>query len=145
MTSNYLVGIFSLLILIAVSLFVASNVFAQNLTVNSIFIDPTAASEKIPNVTTQLLKGTPEEIASEYYKLGEEFNKKAGLKIGDSVTYIYKNNSKLTIPYKGEYKTLAAEKLLEDVFIPLGGEGDDICWITISEGDKVIYQSHYIC
>jgi hypothetical protein len=67
---------------------VSSNVLAQNLTVNSIFIDPTATNETMSKVTKQILEGTPEEIASEYYKLGEEFNKKAGLNINDPVTYI---------------------------------------------------------
>jgi hypothetical protein len=43
----------------------------------------------------------------------------AGVKPGDSLGFMFKNNTVITIPYTGEYKNPAAEQILNDVLIPL--------------------------
>jgi hypothetical protein len=66
----------------------------------------------------------------------------AGVKPGDSLGFMFKNNTVITIPYTGEYKNPAAEQILNDVLIPLGSEGDELCWID--EPDWNI-QWHWVC
>jgi hypothetical protein len=65
----------------------------------------------------------------------------AGVKPGDSLGFML-NNTVITIPYTGEYKNPAAEQILNDVLIPLGSEGDELCWID--EPDWNI-QWHWVC
>jgi hypothetical protein len=42
-------------------------------------------------------KGKDEEMACQYYKMGEDLDKKAGIKPADPVAFVFKNKS-VTIP-----------------------------------------------
>jgi hypothetical protein len=133
------IGIISISVVFSATLTVSSAAFARTLTVQSIFLNPSGDNATALNGTKYILEGTDEEIASQYYKLGEEFDKKTGIKKGDPVTFMYKNES-VTIPYTGEYKNPAADELLDKVLVPIGKPGDDICWLY---GEDL--QMHFVC
>ena len=146
MTLKYfLIGLISIAIFFALALTMFPSAFAQsfslgedidqNITVLSLFVDENG----MINGTEHKLNGTKEEITNQYYKLGEEFDKKAGIKLGDPVTFMFKNNSAVTIPYQGKYKNPGAEALLNEV-VPLGEEGDILCWYYSSTR-----QTHWVC
>jgi hypothetical protein len=69
------------------------------------------------------------------------------------VTFTFRNNTNVTVPYAGAYKNSASEELLNDalngttpmaaakvIHIPIGSPGDTICWIS---GPNI--QTHYVC
>jgi hypothetical protein len=141
-SEHFLIGLISMFIIFAGTLTVSSPAFAPTLTVQSIFLNPSGDNATSLNGTKYILNGTAEEIASQYYRLGEEFDKKAGIKPGDPVNFIFENNTSMTIPYTGEYKNPASDALVEtaNITIPVGSEGDTICWVS---GPKV--QRHFVC
>ncbi|HEX7141483.1 MAG TPA: hypothetical protein VF222_03290 [Nitrososphaeraceae archaeon] len=136
MTLKYfLIGLISISIFFATASTVSPAAFAQNLTIFSLFVNETGGISG----TEHILEGTNEELTNQYYKLGEEFDKKTGIKPGDPVTFVFKNNSAVTIPYPGKYKNVVAEDFLREV-IPLGGDRDFICWYYSST-----QQTHWVC
>lgn len=144
---------------IVLSLFVVGTLgvsvaLAKTLTVTSFFLNQTGGNGTGFNGTSQTLEGTDEEIASQYHKLGEEFDKKSSVKSGDPVTFIFRNNTNVTIPYSDTYKNSASDELLNDalngttpvdadkpeVDVGLGEPGDMICWI-----DNPKVKKHFVC
>jgi hypothetical protein len=91
--------------------------------------------------TVHNLTGTIEQITNQYYKLGQEFDKKSGIKPGDLVTFVFRNNSKFTIPYTGNYKNPLSEDLLKDIFWPL--DGSHPCWVTVETTNGEVIQIHH--
>jgi hypothetical protein len=158
MTSeHFMIGLIFVSLFFAGTLIVSPATFARTLEVRSIFMQQPGDNATAFNGTSQILEGTDEEIASQYYKLGEEFDKKTGIKPGDPVTFIFRNNSNVTIPYTGEYKNPASDYILRDILNsnatvpalddtirsivhPLGEPGDTICWIV---GPDI--QTHFVC
>jgi hypothetical protein len=142
MVSEYFpIGLISMFIMFAGTITVSSPAFAATLTVQSIFLNPSGDNATALNGTKYILNGTDQEVSSQYYKLGEEFDKKAGIKPGDPVNFVFENNTSVTIPYAGEYKNPASDALIENaITIPVGEQGDTICWIS---GPRI--QRHWVC
>jgi hypothetical protein len=116
-----------------------------NLSIEEIFEKQTGGNNTTFNGTkysiVHNLTGTIGEITDQYYKLGQEFDKKSGIKPGDPVTFVFRNNSIFTVPYTGNYKNPIAEDLLEDIFSPL--DGPRPCWITVETTTGLVVQRHF--
>jgi hypothetical protein len=114
MTLKYfLIGLISISIFFAIASTWSPAAFAQNLTIFSLFVNGGISG------TEHILEGTNAELTNQYYKVGDEFDKKTGIKPGDPVTFVFNNNSAVNIPYPGKYKNVVAEDFLREV-ITLG-------------------------
>jgi hypothetical protein len=91
-----------------------------SLSIDEIFQKQTGGNKTTFNGTIYSVRhnltGTIGEVTDQYYKLGQEFDKKSRIKLGDPVTFVFRNNSKFTIPYTGNYKNPISEGFLEDIF-----------------------------
>ena len=120
--------------------------FFSTLTVVSIIEDRVGDNATTFNGSKYIIEGTDEEIASRYYELGTEFDRQSAIQPGDPVTFMFRNNSNITIPYTGEYKNAGADAVLNQVFHPLGEPGDRICWYTLrASTGEIIRQTHFVC
>lgn len=102
----------------------------KSLMIHTIFGKKISGNSTMYNVTAYNLTGTPGQITSQYYKLGQVFDKKAGIKSGQLEHFVFKNGTEITAPYSGNYQSPIAKKFLEDVFIPL--DGTNPCWIPFN-------------
>jgi hypothetical protein len=132
-------------VIFAGTLTISSTAIARTLTVVGIIVDKVGDNATTFNGTKYITEGTDEEITSRYYELGTEFDKQSGIQPGDPVTFVFGNNSNVTIPYTGEYKNPGADAVLDEVFHPLGEPEDRICWFTVRQGGVIILQTHYVC
>lgn len=107
------------------------------------------------NGTSQTFEGTDEELASIYFKMLEGYEKKLHfVKPGEPVTFVFRNNTNVTVPYSGTYKISESEALLNDAIngttplsdtnkiinIPTVSYSDEICWIS-----SEYFEQHWIC
>jgi hypothetical protein len=119
-----------------------SSASAKNVTVTNLFVKVAPNGTTTFNGTANNLTGTDEEITNQYFELGEQFSKKVGTDSKEPVTYIFKNNTRITVPFEG-YKSVASDALIKDVLKE--PEAIRVCWM-ISEGrDGRIHQQHFVC
>jgi hypothetical protein len=116
-----------------------------SLSIDEIFVKQTGGNKTIFNGTISRtahnLTGTIGQIADQFYKLGEEFDKKTGIKPGDPITFQFRNNSRVTIPYTGSYKNPLVEDFLKDILVPL--DGGSPCWVYLETSDGIPVQRHF--
>jgi hypothetical protein len=131
---------FLMVMLFAVALFsVNLNASAQNLTLSSIFVKENPDNTTSYNGTIHTLEGTDEEIIKQYYELADEMDKKLVTKPSE-VTFVFQNNTNMTIPYD-EYKSTPPEEFIDQIMsikkLPGG------CWIW-REGPQGLQEWHWV-
>ena len=121
---------------------------AKTLKLTSIFVsNQTGGNETTFNGTTQTFEGTDEELASIYFKMLEGYEKKLHfVKPGEPVTFVYRNNTNVTVPYSGTYNISESEALLNDALnlttppSDAYAYSDEVCWIS-----SEYFEQHWYC
>jgi hypothetical protein len=62
------------------------------------------------------------------------------VKPGEPVTFVFKNNTNVTVPYSGTYKISESEALLKDALNDSASYSDEICWIS-----SEYFEQHWLC
>lgn len=90
---------------------------AKTLKLTSIFVNnQTGGNVTTFNGTTQTFEGTDEELASIYFNALEGYERKLNfVEPGEPVTFVFRNNTNVTVPYSGTYRISESEALLNEV------------------------------
>jgi hypothetical protein len=116
--------------------------FAKTLKLTSIFVNnQTGGNVTTFNGTSQTFEGTDEELASIYFKMLEGYEKRLHFaKPGEPVTFVFGNNTNVTVPYSGTYKISESAALLKDALNGSASYSDEICWIS-----SEYFEQHWLC
>ncbi len=121
----------------------SSIVLGKTVEVRREFVTANQDNSTIFNGTTVKLKGTDEEIINRYVELGEEFDSKTGIQQNDPITFVFRNNSNVTVPYNG-YENIASMELIKEALESGSTDASGVC-LLYYERDGHIWQHHYLC